>query len=164
MTLTLQEEKLEKRKCRLICLNLDGTLLNDEKEIGPEDISKIREASEKGIETALVTGRMPAAAEPIAKKLGVPCILACDAGTYIKKENQCISSEYLPLAAMRMAYMAADSFQIPLWIFRHKQWFVTGMDPVIEKEIETINYIPRQVSMEDLILEWEKTGSVQASF
>ena len=104
MTLTLQEEQFKERRCRLICLDLDGTLLNDEKEIDPEDIREIREASEKGIEIALVTGRMPAATEPIAKKLGVPCILACDAGTYIEKENQCISSEYLPIAAMRMVY------------------------------------------------------------
>lgn len=158
MTLTLQEEEFKERRCRLICLDLDGTLLNDEKEIDPEDIREIREASEKGIEIALVTGRMPAATEPIAKKLGVPCILACDAGTYIEKENQCISSEYLPIAAMRMVYMAADNFRIPLWIFRHKQWFVTGMDPVIKKEIETIHYIPRQVSMEELVHEWEKEG------
>ena len=69
MTLTLQEEEFKERRCRLICLDLDGTLLNDEKEIDPEDIREIREASEKGIEIALVTGRMPAATEPIAKKL-----------------------------------------------------------------------------------------------
>ena len=47
MTLTLQEEEFKERRCRLICLDLDGTLLNDEKEIDPEE-SDENETEEQG--------------------------------------------------------------------------------------------------------------------
>ena len=87
-------------KCRLLCIDLDGTLLTDEKEIGERDAAAIREVVQKGIKVALVTGRMPAAVDSIVRKLEVPCILACNAGTYILKEERCICAEYLPAEAM----------------------------------------------------------------
>ena len=102
MTLTLQEEQFKERRCRLICLDLDGTLLNDEKEIDPEDIREIREASEKGIEIALVTGRMPAATEPIVKKLGVHCILACDPGKSMSQRIMDLPCQTVPFPGFRI--------------------------------------------------------------
>ena len=45
---------------KLICLDVDGTLLNDEKRV-PEPVKEsLARAHDMGIEIALVTGRMPA--------------------------------------------------------------------------------------------------------
>ena len=46
---------------KLICLDVDGTLLNDEKRV-PEPVKEsLARAHDMGIEIALITGRMPAA-------------------------------------------------------------------------------------------------------
>lgn len=104
---------------RLLCLDLDGTLLNDHKEIDPRDVEAIRRAAADGVTIALITGRMPAATESIVKTLRVPCILACNAGTYILEKGSCIYSEYLPLEAMEKVYGVAEEHGLPMWIFRH---------------------------------------------
>ena len=144
------------RTYRLLCLDLDGTLLTDEKEISREDIAVIRQMEQEGTSIALVTGRMPAATEGIVRKLGIPCILACDAGTYIEENDVCISSEYLPREAMEAVYQVVEQHHIPLWIFRHKDWMVTRVDEVVEEEIRTIQYTPKVVVLEELLEDWKR--------
>lgn len=46
------------QKYKLICIDLDGTLLNDNKEISPENIKVIKEAVNKGILVCITTGRI----------------------------------------------------------------------------------------------------------
>lgn len=50
-------------KYRLICVDVDGTLLNDEKKVPTLVKESLKRASGMGIEIALVTGRMPAGAD-----------------------------------------------------------------------------------------------------
>ena len=151
-------QNTKNRTYQLLCLDLDGTLLNDNKEISPEDIEVIRQMEQEGMHIALITGRMPAATEGIVKKLEVPCILACDAGTYIEENGVCISSEYLPVEAMEAVYNVVEEQDIPLWIFRHKDWFVTKVDDVVETEIRTIQYTPKTVELAKLAQEWRREG------
>ena len=67
---------------KLICLDVDGTLLNDEKRV-PEPVREsLKRAHDRGIQIALVTGRMPAATELVERELSIPCIKACNAGTF----------------------------------------------------------------------------------
>ena len=53
---------------KLICLDVDGTLLNDEKRIPQPVRESLRKAYDKGIQIALVTGRMPVATELVEQK------------------------------------------------------------------------------------------------
>lgn len=147
-------------KYKLLAIDLDGTLLDDNKEIGQETLEAIQRASDLGIKIALITGRMPAATESIKAKLKVPCILACNAGTYILKETQCISSEYLTCETMKKIYDIVMKYTVPLWIFRHNEWMVTGMDDVVQNEIELVRYVPEIVEIHELSEKWEleKTG------
>ena len=46
-------------KYKLLCTDIDGTLLNDDKEVSKEDREALRWAYSQGIKIALVTGRMP---------------------------------------------------------------------------------------------------------
>lgn len=147
-------------KYKLFCIDIDGTLLTDSKEIDQRDIEAIRKASAQGIKIALVTGRMPAATNMIVRRLGIPCILACNAGTYIIKDEQCVNAEYLTTETMTDVYESIRSFGIPLWIFRDRQWYVTAKDRFVKAEECLIDYIAEQVDPEELAGRWrhEQTG------
>ncbi len=55
---------------RLLATDIDGTLLNPQFKISPEDLEALRRAHAAGIEVVLVTGRRHAFALPIAHQLG----------------------------------------------------------------------------------------------
>jgi Cof subfamily protein (haloacid dehalogenase superfamily) len=55
---------------RLIASDIDGTLLNPQFQISPDDLAALRRAHDSGIEVVLVTGRRHTFALPIAKQLG----------------------------------------------------------------------------------------------
>ncbi|MDE5910540.1 MAG: HAD family hydrolase [Lachnospiraceae bacterium] len=143
---------------RLLCIDLDGTLLTDDKKMKKQDIDALRKAADEGIKIALVTGRMPAATDAIVRQLGIPCILACNAGTYILEKGQCIHAEYLSAKTMNRVYDKVASFGIPLWIFRDKKWYVTEKDKFVKAEEELIQYTAELVSMKELVLKWEEEG------
>lgn len=54
----------------LLALDIDGTLLNPQFQISPDDLSSLRRANSAGIEVVLVTGRRHTFALPIAEQLG----------------------------------------------------------------------------------------------
>jgi Cof subfamily protein (haloacid dehalogenase superfamily) len=55
---------------RLIASDIDGTLLNPQFQISPDDLAALRHAHDSGIEVVLVTGRRHTFALPIAQQLG----------------------------------------------------------------------------------------------
>ena len=55
---------------RLIAIDIDGTLLNPQFEIGTADLAALRRANALGVEVVLVTGRRHTFALPIAQMLG----------------------------------------------------------------------------------------------
>ena len=55
---------------RLLASDIDGTLLNPQFQISPDDLSALRRANDSGIEVVLVTGRRHTFALPIAQQLG----------------------------------------------------------------------------------------------
>jgi hypothetical protein len=63
------------KKIRLIALDLDGTLLDDEKSIPPENREALKEASDRGILIAIASGRMTPRIEPIERLLGIDCVI-----------------------------------------------------------------------------------------
>jgi Cof subfamily protein (haloacid dehalogenase superfamily) len=56
---------------RLIALDIDGTLIGDDQVIGDRTKAAVAEALRRGIEVALVTGRMATNAAPFAEALGL---------------------------------------------------------------------------------------------
>lgn len=147
-------------KYRLICLDIDGTLLDDGKKLDPQVRQAVQDASGMGIEIVLASGRMPAGVELIEKELGVDCIKICNAGTYVILGNQRFSAEYLLPRTMKIVYEdIADKNQVPLWIFQEREWFVTGIDQHIEREIEIIQYQPKIADADKLAEQWEKEGT-----
>ena len=55
---------------RLLASDIDGTLLNPQFQISPDDLAALRRAHAAGVEVVLVTGRRHTFALPIAQQLG----------------------------------------------------------------------------------------------
>jgi len=60
---------------RMLVLDLDGTLLRSDKTIGPKTIEALHAARDRGVEIVLNSGRMTAAMEPTAERIGIDCHL-----------------------------------------------------------------------------------------
>ena len=144
---------------KLICLDVDGTLLNDKKRV-PEPVKEsLKKAHDMGIRIALITGRMPAAAELVEKELSIPCIKACNAGTYILMGEECIHSRCLTYeAARKIEEGFLTDWHIPLWIFQGRRWYVTEKDAYVERESRIIHYQPEVRDLKTLEQEWKREG------
>jgi Cof subfamily protein (haloacid dehalogenase superfamily) len=72
---------------RLIALDIDGTLLDSRWELPAANRSAIAEASRRGIEVALVTGRRYDFAMPIARQLDSPLTMIVSNGAIIRNNQ-----------------------------------------------------------------------------
>jgi hypothetical protein len=60
---------------RMLVLDLDGTLLRSDKTVSPRTIQALHAARDRGVEIVLNSGRMTAAMEPTAERIGIDCHL-----------------------------------------------------------------------------------------
>lgn len=143
-------------KVKLIALDIDGTLLNDQKEVPDEVRESLMRARNAGIRIALLSGRMPYAVELIEKKLGFSCVKACNAGTCVILDSGKTIMDFLNADLVRTIYHeVAEKYQIPLWIYREKSWIVTRIDSYVEAESRIIKKEPKVMAMDLLHQIWK---------
>jgi Cof subfamily protein (haloacid dehalogenase superfamily) len=67
----------------LLAVDMDGTLLRDDKTIAAEDVEAIRAAPAHGIAVTIATGRLTTGALPAARELGLSMPLICADGAVL---------------------------------------------------------------------------------
>jgi Cof subfamily protein (haloacid dehalogenase superfamily) len=72
---------------RLIAVDIDGTLLDSQWKLPEANRSAIAEATRRGIEVALVTGRRYDFAMPIARKIDAPLTMIVSNGALIRTQD-----------------------------------------------------------------------------
>jgi Cof subfamily protein (haloacid dehalogenase superfamily) len=72
---------------RLIALDIDGTLLNSRWQVSEANQAAIAEATRRGIEVALVTGRRYDFALPVAQKIAAPLTMIVNNGALIRSND-----------------------------------------------------------------------------
>lgn len=87
---------------KLICIDMDGTLLNTEHNVSDDNIMAIKKASEMGIQIAITTGRIYASAKYYSQIIGIDAPIITANGASIKSSglgdviyNNPISSDIL---------------------------------------------------------------------
>lgn len=87
---------------KLICTDIDGTLLNSEHKINEIDKLMIQRAwREKNIPIALVSGRFKGGLTFIQEELDIPCIYSSFNGCYVEWENKVIHENRITLDELR---------------------------------------------------------------
>src|SRR5215471_13964380 len=85
---------------RLIALDIDGTLLDSRWKLPAANRAAIQEATRRGIEVALVTGRRYDFALPVAQDLGCPVTMIVNNGGMIRSSDGRTRLKHLLSAAI----------------------------------------------------------------
>lgn len=75
-------------KYKMICIDMDGTLLNSKHEVSERNKEAIKKAIEKGIVVAITTGRIFRSAKIYADLLGIKTPIVASNGGFIKEQDK----------------------------------------------------------------------------
>lgn len=102
---------------QLIVIDLDGTLLNAQKEITARNIEAIRQSSAKGIKIAIASGRLyPDIVRLFNRELQVSGYKICLNGSYIlNEENQVISKTRIERSLLNKIFEIAYDNEVSLF-------------------------------------------------
>ncbi len=140
----------------MICLDIDGTLVTDDERLLPSVKSSLQKEASQGTKIALVTGRMPDGVTKIEKELGVECVKICVAGTFALLGDRTVYSKFLPEGILPFLYEKyAKKYQLPLWIFHEKEWYVTQIDAYVQKTIDRLHFDPIVKDADFFLSQWE---------
>jgi Cof subfamily protein (haloacid dehalogenase superfamily) len=73
---------------KLLCIDMDGTLLNSDKQISERTLKAIKAASEKGVKIVICTGRVYTSADFYSKLIGVKAPVIASNGAYIREKDK----------------------------------------------------------------------------
>lgn len=97
---------------RLLALDIDGTLLNPQFQVSPDDLEALRRAHSAGIEIVLVTGRRHAFALPIAQQLGFDLWLISSNGAVTRSlAGETFHRDLMPRETCRQICQAMQEFR-----------------------------------------------------
>jgi Cof subfamily protein (haloacid dehalogenase superfamily) len=121
------------RKLELIVFDLDGTLLNDEGEIGAESVQLIKELQELGVLFTFASGRLYSALVKYAEQLELRTPLISLDGAYIKyfPDGKTVYEEYISQAKVEKAIHLADQFLIKYALCHAETIFYTEHNEVV---------------------------------
>ena len=73
---------------RLVCLDVDGTLVNEKKEIPPKVLSSVRRLQERGVQVTLASGRLISSLREYADLIGTHIPLIALNGAWVEKNGE----------------------------------------------------------------------------
>lgn len=103
---------------KLIASDMDGTLLNRDHSISEENLAAIKEAEEKGIKFAIVTGRSYSDVRPIIEKYNLDCeCVALNGGEYYDKDGNVLEGIYIDKSKVRdiLNVMLKGDFSVEIY-------------------------------------------------
>ncbi|MCW5942932.1 MAG: HAD family phosphatase [Fimbriimonadaceae bacterium] len=77
------DDRHQTESVELLAIDLDGTLLNEDREIPDENVRAVRRASEAGIRVVIATGRVLSAVRRYVERLGLAGPVVCSNGAYV---------------------------------------------------------------------------------
>lgn len=142
-------------KYKMLCSDLDGTLLATKSDVSEYTISQIKRIK-RYVRVVLVSARMPSAMYYIQKDLGVldqPII--CYNGALVLHGKNELYSETIPLNIANDIYKICKLRNTDLGLYAFNEWHVPKTSERVEKEIKYTKTDPVFKPTLDTIRTWE---------
>lgn len=140
---------------KIVFSDIDGTLLNKDRELSPATIEAIKKLDDK-VPFILISARMPAAMRHLQKELGIekqPII--CFNGGLILVNDEVFSSTEIPLEIVE-DLSNWNSFDCHLSLYNRDEWYVPRMDQWAQREINNTKITPKVASNKEVIEKWKE--------
>ncbi len=141
---------------KLIALDIDGTLLDKNREISTAT-HKVLSALSKRYPVILISSRMPSAMYHIQKACGVvnQPIVAYNGGLVVH-QHKVLAQTVIDTQTFRMMLDLNQSLDLHLSLFHHDEWFVPRNDHWTEREIRNTKVKPILESNEEVFNNWQE--------
>ena len=125
---------------KLIAIDLDGTLLNDDKKIPLENINMIQELIEKDYEVVIATGRRYWSAKDLTKVINRDMIILANNGNVVRNSanDMVLNAKYMKSGDFRN--IMEEGKERKLYPIVHVDAYEKGYDIIVELENENENY------------------------
>ncbi len=139
---------------KLICSDIDGTLLNKNRELSNKTIEVIKDISP--IPFILISSRMPQAMLHLQEELDIKHLpIICYNGGFITNKNQVLQSTEIDSDITKTLAIFCLEKQIHSSLYHGFEWFVPSMDYWAKRESNNTKVIPEVQAIEKTLIQWE---------
>lgn len=143
-----------KMNIQLICSDIDGTLLNKDRELSKITINQVKRLSH--IPFILISSRMPKAMIHLQKEFGnthLP-LIAYNGGLLIDN-GVIIDSTEISVKIISALFNEIKKSDLHLSLYHNDEWFVSSMDYWAKRESNNTKVIPIVQTIETTISNWK---------
>ena len=146
---------------RLLCLDVDGTLINSQHQITAATRDAIQRADALGsVIVALVSARPPTGLHFLVQELGIDAPLACYNGAYILDPAQNLVSEtWLDPRTVRSIYRMSGTLGLSFNLYKGSSWFIDQPNSWSDQEAAIIRSAYQVNDLEALLSQWQAQGT-----
>lgn len=144
---------------RLICIDIDGTLLNSSHQIPPENQKAISRVAGQGVVISLMTARPPDATIPIQQELGITGPLAFYGGGLLEYRGKRLCDRRVPAQTAELLIQECAVRGLHLSVYRDRAWYVARNDRWSRQETDITGMVPSCVELEGLGADWGEQGA-----
>ncbi|MDI9501661.1 MAG: HAD family hydrolase [Tissierellia bacterium] len=130
---------MEKTRVKMLCLDLDGTLLTDEKTVSKENVNAVQAAYEKGVDIVVATGRQYRKARDFAACLSLPVTIIANNGASIRHstDDRRVYFSPMPMVLAKEIIGLAKDFGIApiVHVDRYDEGKDIGIGPDVSQDV-----------------------------
>lgn len=141
---------------KIVFSDIDGTLLNAERDLSESTVETIAKLSKKDIPFILISSRMPAAMRHLQKKMNIEHLpLISYNGGLILVDDKKVSSTEIPIEQLEALHKFNQQDDVHLSLFHNDEWYVPRHDFWTSREINNTKVNPALLSNEQVIKNWQ---------
>lgn len=146
---------------KIVFSDIDGTLLNKDRELSTGTIEAIKRLKNK-VPFVLISARMPAAMRHLQKQLDTEHLpMICYNGGLIIADDEILQSTVIPINILEDLVTYNNELDCHLSLYHNDEWYVPQVDEWAEREIHNTKIVPEIKSNSLVIDKWkaEKKGA-----
>ena len=146
-------------KYKILCSDLDGTLLTTKNDVSDFTINEIQRIKNK-LKIVLVSARMPKSMLYLQNRLGVESeLIICYNGALILDGQKELLSITIPHELTKALFKITKTYKIKLGLYYKDDWFVSKDSERVQKEIHHTKAEPVFQETSQTLANWEKENT-----